>query len=86
MFAPVFEKDGNRFVFADRWTRETEDEARYAGATSLLDQVVFGMKYTGDVLDDSKPVDAVEADMGAWKVFALSGPIFDEVAGVMSHA
>ena len=82
---PIFEKDGNRlFVLAESFLGQSKEEARKIGwGASLVEAVLMGMKYTGDVM----PIDApdgkfamphIQATLAGTTCCVIEGPLFDE--------
>jgi len=82
---PIFEKDGNRlFVLAKSFLGQSEEEARQIGwGASLVECVLMGMTFTGDVLTIDAPdgkfsLPHRRVALAGTTCCIISGPLFDE--------
>jgi hypothetical protein len=87
MHAPIWEHTGNRLIVPYHdWYGETAEQARQiAMGASLVEGVLLGIKWTGDVMEltDGMKLPHVEATItghGGVKatVFIISGPLFEK--------
>jgi len=82
---PIFEKDGNRlFVLAESFLGQSEEEARQIGlGASLVECVLMGMRFTGDVMSIDAPdgkfaIPHRRATLAGTTCCVIEGPLFDE--------
>ena len=82
-YCPVFEKDNNRLiVVTEGFVGKDEEQARHIGwGAMLVECILMGMKYTGDILNIDGEIPHISADLGGVPVAILSGPVFDEQEG-----
>jgi len=82
-YCPIFEKDNNRLiVVTEEFVGEDEEQARHIGWGSMLVEcILMGMKYTGDILNIDGEIPHIAADLGGVPIAILSGPVFDEQEG-----
>lgn len=79
-FAPVFEKDGNRFIFLFEGTIGVDEEEAYKIGVGIA--FVEGILTGSDPTWESVNVDGllnVEANLGSYPVAIIGGPLFDQV-------
>ena len=79
-YCPVFEKDGNRLIVrTEEFVGKDEEQARHIGwGAMLVECIILGMEYTGDIIDIESDILHVPCDLGGVPVAILSGPVFDE--------
>ena len=82
---PIFEKDGNRlFVLAESFLGQDKEEARKIGwGASLVECVLMGMRFTGDVMSIDAPdgkfaIPHRRATLAGTTCCVIAGPLFDE--------
>ena len=79
-YCPVYEKDGNRLIVVTKeFVGKDEEQAKHIGWGSMLVEcILLGMKYTGDIITIDVEVPHISADLGGVPVAIVSGPVFDE--------
>ena len=79
--APIFEKDGNRFIAPYRdFVGKNEKEAWEIGiGASLVECIIWGARFTGDTCPVTDDLRGYEAKLNGATVALISGPLYDEL-------
>lgn len=79
-YCPVYEKEGNRLiVVTEEFVGNDEEQAKQIGWGSMLVEcILLGMKYTGDIINIDGEIPHISANLGGVPVAIFSGPVFDE--------
>lgn len=76
-YAPVFEKDGTRFIVATLdWVGDTEEKAWQIAIGGLPEQIILGFRWTKEIVSITSPMPHGTATLGGLPVAILSGPLF----------
>lgn len=82
-YTPIFEKDGNKFAVCN-WLAKTEEEAIQIALGAILEAVLLGFTYTGEVkkVYENTHVPYAPATLGYLSVAIFEGPIFNEFSAM----
>lgn len=79
-YVPVFDKEGNKVVFAySGWVGKTEDEAWKIGVGSIVEQVQYGVRFDKVLAIVDKQLEHFETKLGPATVFLIEGPEFNKL-------
>jgi hypothetical protein len=78
-FAPVFEKDGNRFIFrlADGIGEDEEEAQKIGVGLAFVEGIFTGSKPTWESVNVEN-LRHLEGVLGGYPIALISGPLFDE--------